>query len=198
MSVTRWVLVVLATASASGCLFKSELPPPRYFRPGPALPPEAAPAPPPGQRRPLRLREVTAADHLRERMVWATPSQEYGFYEQARWTEPPAAFVEEALGQALFQRGPFVRASGADAPVLDVHVLAFEEVTGPQAREAREARVALHVLLTGLDGQALLERTFVGSAPITEGDPEAAAAAIGRAMDQAVTSAAQAVIATTQ
>jgi ABC-type uncharacterized transport system auxiliary subunit len=192
----RMIVVVLGALLAGGCLSKTELPPPRYFRPGPLLPPDAGAAAAPAERAPLRLREVTAADHLRERMVWATPAQEYGFYEQARWTEAPAAFVDAALGRALFEQGPFRRAAGADAPVLDVHVAAFEEVIDPDRAEGRhDARVALRVLLTGPEGQALVERTFVGAAPVTgsEPGPEDAAAAIGRAMDQAVTALAQAV-----
>ncbi len=185
----RTIAMLLGALLAGGCLSKTELPPPRYFRPGPLLPPETgAAAATPGERAPLRLREVTAADHLRERMVWATPAQEYGFYEQARWTEAPAAFVDAALGRALFEQGPFTRAAGADAPVLDVHVAAFEEVIDPdRADGGHDARVALRVLLTGPEGQALLERTFVGAAPVAASEPESAAAAIGRAMDQAVT-----------
>lgn len=192
------VVAVLVTVSAGGCLSKSELPPPRYFRPGPLLPPADAAAPVTSERGPLRLREVTAADHLRERMVWATPSQEFGFYEQARWTEPPAAFVEAALARALFERGPFVRAAGGDAPVLDVHVVAFEEVVGAEGAGSQEARVALRVVLTSPEGGSLLERTFVSTSPVASEDPEAAAAAIGRAMDQAVAATAQAVTTATR
>lgn len=193
----RRALLLVAALPLAGCLTRAEVAPARYFRPGP--PPAIGEAPAaPGPRSPLRLRDVTAADHLRERMVWSTAAHEVGFYEQARWTEPPAAYVEDALSRALFERGPFVRASGADAPVLDVHVLAFEEVTERPTDPAHQARVALHVLLTGPDGQALVERTIVGTAPLTGAEPEASAAAIGVAMDQAVRAAVEAVTAATR
>src|SRR5687767_15244825 len=101
----------------------------------------------------LRLREVTAAAHLHERMVWAEPDGEYGFYEGARWTEPPSAYVETAVTQALFEQGRFRRQSGADAPILDVHLMAFEEIVGEDGSDAHHAaRVAIRVVLMTRDG----------------------------------------------
>ncbi|MCO5169223.1 MAG: PqiC family protein [Planctomycetes bacterium] len=175
-----WVALVLL----GGCLSKSEVPAPRFFRPGPVVPPRAADAPAPlADRAPLRLRDVSAAAHLRDRMVWSTPALEYGFYDGARWTEAPASYVEAALTGALFERGAFRRGSGADAPVLDVHVAAFEEVVGPGSHDAT---VVLRVLLVGPDGGARLEDTFVGKRAVPQDDPAAVALAMGEALDEAV------------
>lgn len=180
-------LLLAGLAGTSGCLSKTELPPPRYFRPG-ALPAPAAPAAT-GERSPLRLREVTAAEHLDERMVWTT-SREYGFYEEALWTERPAAYVEAGLSRALFEQGAFRRATGAQAPVLDVRVTAFEEViTG----DAHSARVALHLVLSDPDGQALVERTVVGAEPVASNDPADVAQAMGAALERAIAAAREAV-----
>lgn len=178
--------VLAFLSSSSGCLSKTELPPPRYFSPGlyPATVTGAA-----GERSPLRLREVTGAEHLQERMVWTT-SSEYGFYEEALWTEKPAAYVEAALSQALFEQGPFRRASGAKAPILDVRVSSFEEVVVP---DAHVARVALHLVLSDPDGQALVERTVTGEEPCASNDPAEVARAMGQALKKAVGAALEAV-----
>lgn len=185
--------LVSGLALSGGCLSKTELPPPRYFRPGPVLAPAAPP--PPGERTertPLRLREVTSAEHLDERMVWTT-SREYGFYEEALWTERPAAYVESALARALFEQGPYRRATGAKAPTLDVRVVAFEEVIADGQQHT--ARVALHVVLSDADGQALVERTVVGAEPVATNDPADVAQGMGAALDRAIAAALEAVIA---
>lgn len=180
-------------ALVTGCsiLSKSELPPPRYFRPGPVVPASGDVAPADAATRLLRLREVTAAAHLHERMVWAQPDGEYGFYEDARWTEPPPAYVEAALARALFEEGRFRRADGADAPMLDVHAVAFEEVIGgPEPG----VRVGLRVMLTTREGQSLLERTLLATRPVGAGaDAAAIARALGEALGQVVDEAADAI-----
>ncbi|MBX3465410.1 MAG: membrane integrity-associated transporter subunit PqiC [Planctomycetes bacterium] len=181
---TRRATLMIGLVLLGGCLSKSEVPAPRFFRPGPVVPRQADAAQAPlEERAPLRLRDVSAAAHLRDRMVWSTPALEYGFYDGARWTEAPASYVEAALTGALFERGAFRRGSGADAPVLDVHVAAFEEVVGSGSHEAT---VVLRVLLVGPDGAARLEDTFVGKRPVPQDDPAAVAAAMGEALDEAV------------
>lgn len=206
-SVQSAAMLVLLAGSLSllgltgGCLSKSELPPPRYFRPGPVVPPaqtatELAPDAAAALRL-LRLREVTAAAHLHERMVWAQPDGEYGFYEDARWTEPPSAYMEAALAQALFEQGRFRRANASDAPVLDVHVTAFEEVIGTDGSQGQHgARVAIRVVLTTRDGQALLERTLSVTRPLSASSVDAAALAqaMGQALNEVVNATAVAVL----
>lgn len=179
-AIALFAVLAAGTATTSGCLSKTELPPPRYFSPG--LYPVSASGAPSGERSPLRLREVTGAEHLSQRMVWTT-SREYGFYEEALWTEKPAAYVESALARALFEQGPFRRASGAKAQVLDVHVDAFEEVV---VADTHVARVTLHLVLSDPDGQALVERTLTGEEPCASGDPAEVARATGEAMKEAV------------
>lgn len=196
---TLLALVLGLVLLADGCLSKTETPPPRYFRPGPVLGEVAATATdtailPGGAHRLLRVREVTAAAHLHERMVWADPSGEYGFYEGARWTEPPAAYVEAALARALFEEGRFRRSASGDAPILDVHVAAFEEVVG-SGGQTEGVRVALRVVLATREGHALLERTFAVTRPaVASQDGAAVARATGAAMEQAIREAADALV----
>jgi hypothetical protein len=195
-----FALVALVPGGAgTGCSIfsKTELPPPRYFRPG-AAPAEGAPAAPPSPgapAQPLRVRDVAAASHLRERLVWTTPApsagggaaEEYGFYDDRLWTEPPAELVAAALGRALFEEGGFTRTTAARAPVLDVRVVEFEEVV---TADRHVGRVGLHVLLTSDAGEALLERTFVATSPAgpdpASKAPGAVAVAIGAALDEVV------------
>lgn len=136
----------------------------------------------------LRLRRVTGAAHLRDRIVWRTSEVEYGYYELNRWTEAPDAYVERGLATELFERRGFTRTEALDAPALDVRVAAFEEVISPH-----EARVALRIRLMGPDANALLVKTVTTSHAIQGVDPADVAEAMSRALEGAVVEAAQAV-----
>src|SRR5262245_939836 len=94
--------ILLVGAALAGCVLRST-DAPRYFRPeSVALSPEAA-LDPSAPTMAIRLRTVRARPFLRERIVWRTPD-EYGMYEQRRWSELPQAYVERTLASALRQK----------------------------------------------------------------------------------------------
>jgi ABC-type uncharacterized transport system auxiliary subunit len=171
------------------CLAPREPTAPRFFSPGEASGADAAPvagAPPVAAE--LRLRRVTAADYLRRRMVWRR-GVEVGFYDLARWTQPPASYVETRLSQELFERRQLRRATRPDAPSLTVELLRFDDVLEP----AREGVVALAVRLDDASRVALLDRGFVARRPVAGDSPEAVAQALGEALSDAIRQIGQAV-----
>lgn len=132
------------------------------------------------QRETLRLRRVTVARHLGERIAWRRGA-EYGFQELARWTELPDAVVARALERALFETGAFQRDGRAEL-ALDVEVRAFEEVRPAQGNGPSFARVELALLLSGVGDRALIDRTLAAETPLEGEGGEALAAAIERAI----------------
>lgn len=172
----RIVVASLLALLAAGCLFRKDVPA-RWYQPASTLLDRAATAPAQGGR-PVRLRSVQAIAFLRERVAWRLPPVESGLWEQRRWREMPATYVERALGAALADT-PGVRLTGdLGAPALRVEVLAFDEVVGP----APGALVKLGVVLD--DGtRPLLDRTFASEAAAPGGDMDAVATAMGTALD---------------
>jgi hypothetical protein len=152
-------LAVLATAACAGCLSPAAPPPTRYYQPRctPAL--EALGEPLPG--RALRLSAVEAAPSVRERLVWALPSGEVGFYEYERWLEPPAVTLERWLGAAFFEaRGFAERTFTASRPIAQPPD-ASERSAGAARAQALGAALAdvaaaavghVEVLLAGGEG----------------------------------------------
>jgi ABC-type uncharacterized transport system auxiliary subunit len=174
----------------TGCVFRDAEP--RYFRPGSAAIDGAEADPPPAHTGvPIRLRQVRSTPFLRERIVWRASAVEYGFYEEQRWSEPPASYVERALQTAL-RRTPGIRLTDdLHAAALQIDVVAFDDVLSP----ARVATVTLIVLLRDGARRRLLDRTFSAEAPITGPQSAATAEAMGRALDQVVAEVAAAVAA---
>ncbi len=179
-----------ALGGAAGCLSRSEPEPQRYFKPKAAS--EAAGAAS-GARagaaatKPaaLRLRRVGAAGHLRDRIAFRTGDVEVGYNDLLRWTEPPAAYAERALGRELFEArsGAIARADAGADLVLDAELRAFECVDEPE----RAAVCAIWIALApdGGRGAALIERTYAARRPLAAKDPEALARALGEALDEA-------------
>jgi ABC-type uncharacterized transport system auxiliary subunit len=165
-----------------GCLLPTPPAAPRYFTP--ATPASDAPRAPVA----VRFGSVRSPLHLREEMTWRRSEVEYGFYDQRRWTELPATYVERALARDLLgdERGSIAMAPGA--PVLTAELRAFEEVLAP----VHEARVAVEVEVT--DGACVrLHRTFAASRPIDGADAAAVARGIGEALDEVARTAGDAV-----
>ena len=168
------VLAVATLLGLAGCLLPDPPAPPRYFTPA-GSPATAAHSPVA-----VRIGIVRSPLHLREAMTWRKSEVEYGFYDQRRWTELPATYVERALVRELFAADEPV-ATPPDAPVLNVEVRAFEEVLAP----VHEARVALAVDV--VDARCMrLRRTFVASRPLDGDDPGAVARGVGEALDEVV------------
>lgn len=90
----------------------------------PAVPGADEQAAPP----PLRLGRVSAGSHLGKKLVYRSSSVELGMYDDKRWTERPDEYVRRSVGSALFDTQRATQSLGADAPMLDLEILAFEEI----------------------------------------------------------------------
>jgi ABC-type uncharacterized transport system auxiliary subunit len=182
----RRVALLGVLAALAGC-FSPPPPPPEitYYR----LEGQAAAVPmvPPGS--PLRLRHVRVPLYLDDRVVWRSSDVRVGFHAQRRWCEAPGLVVERALARALFARGGFVRAE-EKAPVLEVEVDAFEEITAPR----HEARVALDVRLVDAEGHSLPEVLVEETRPVPDDDPASFARAMDAALAAAVTRTVEATV----
>jgi ABC-type uncharacterized transport system auxiliary subunit len=181
-----WIVLPLLLC---GCFFHDAAEP-RYFRPasrmldgagGDAVPARGAIA--------IRLQPIAGTPFLRERMVWRSSDVEYGLYEQRRWSELPASYVQRALENALRATPGLRLTDDVDAPVLRVDVVAFEERLAPQ----HVAGVALAVSLRDRERRRLVDRVFSAETPIDGAPAAATASAIGGALDEAVAAVASSV-----
>jgi len=180
-----WMALVLL---AGGCVFR-DAGEPRFFRPESTALDAAENASPKRPGTLLRLRAVRATPLLRERIVWRASSVEYGLYEQRRWTELPASFVERALQSALGATPGIQLTEAVGVATLRVEVLAFDEVRAP----THVAAVSLAVSLEDRERRPLLDRTFGAEEPIAGQAPAATATAMGKALDSVVAEVARAV-----
>jgi ABC-type uncharacterized transport system auxiliary subunit len=174
-----------------GCILRTP-DPPRFFRPESAAldaDAEEQARPPAAGGIAIRLRGVRSEPFLRERIVWRVSEVEYGLYEQRRWIDLPAHYVERALGERLRETPGLRLTSDPQAVALHVDVLAFDEVLAP----THEANVALAVRLEDRARERLLMRTLGARAGIENDDPASMARAMGRALDAAVAQVADAV-----
>jgi ABC-type uncharacterized transport system auxiliary subunit len=164
----------------AGCLAPRQAAEARYFVPARPATADVAAARAAESGPELRLRRVTAADHLRSRMVWRR-GVEVGFHDLLRWTEPPASYVETRLAQDLFERQGLRRVNRPSAPALGVALLQFEEVLEPE----HEGVVSLAVVLTDGAQVAILDRIVSARRPIPGDAPEDVARALGEALAEA-------------
>ncbi len=174
-----------------GCLLRTP-DPPRFFRPGSAALEAAAEDqadPPAAGGIAIRLRGVRSEPFLRERIVWRASEVEYGLYEQRRWIDLPAHYVERALGRRLRETPGLRLTNDPRAVALHVDVLAFDDVLAP----THEANVTLAVTLEDRAHGRLLMRTLDARAGIENDDPASMAKAMGQALDDAVAQVADAV-----
>jgi len=193
----RAVLLLAGGVALGGCVFRGAEQP-RFFRPASAALEAAAGAPDPAPAAdgsPIRLRAVRSEPFLRERIVWRVSPVEYGLYEQRRWIDLPAHYVERALESRL-RATPGLRLTDDDphAVPVRVDVLAFDDVLAP----AHAAKVSLAVTVGSATRGPLLERTFDAQVAVADGDPSSVAQAMGQALDDAVGQVADAVRAATR
>ena len=183
--------VLVGLVVLGGCLLRSA-DPPRFFRPGSAtldaaVGYEADPPAPNGIA--IRLRGVRSEPFLRERIVWRVSAVEYGLYEQRRWIDLPAHYVDRALRTRLRSTPGLRLTNDPRAVALHVDVLAFDDVLAP----THAADVALAVALEDPVRGRLLERTFDARVGIGDGESASMAKAMGQALDDAVAQVADAV-----
>lgn len=180
---TRTLLLTLAACALSSCLLPDRPAPPRLFTPvtvaGSPHGVVAGPA--------VRIRPVRSPLHLREAIAWQRDDTEFGTYEQRRWTELPASYVEREFDDALATAGVAVVGSD-EAPALTVDLLHFEEALAP----AHEAVVELDVELASAT-RILLRRRFASRQPLSADDPSELARGIGVALDRVAADAARAI-----
>ena len=152
----------------SGCAFFGKASPldVRYFTLDEGTPAAASVAPAPavaGKR--LGLGSVTAAAHLQARMVFRDSGVELGFHELQRWSERPDAYVRRAVTRALFQERGVEQVLSGGGHVLDVDLLALDELTG----DSPKVRVTLVYSLHD-DVRVALENTITIEKPIAKKD----------------------------
>lgn len=142
----------------------------------------------------VRVRRVHAAAHLGDRLVWRASDVEVGYYEDRRWSEPPAAVLARALERELFQVRGLSRSESGLAPAVDLELTELEIVLpGGRPDGRREVRAALTVRLTATDQTSLLDRSLEARGPVAgDGLPEAVGA-LGDLLDDLVERAADAV-----
>jgi len=182
-----WLLAALALLGS--CVFRGG-DPPRFYEPDSAALHGAVgdrPAAAAAARVAVRLRRVRSAAFFRERIVWRASEVEYGFYEERRWNDLPAHYVERALLTKLRETPGLRLTDDPRAAALYVDVVAFEEVLDP----VHAADVRLAVSLRGGRRGDLLERTFSARVGIADGDPASLARAMGRALDDVVAQVAE-------
>jgi len=175
----------------SGCLLRTSEPP-RFFRPASATLDAAAgdeAVPPATEGIPIRLRAVRSEPFLRERIVWRVSEVEYGFYEQRRWIDLPAHYVDRALRIRLRSTPGLRLTNDPRAAAIYVDVLAFDDLLMP----THAASVTLAVALEDPTRGRPWERTFSARANIGDDDPTSMARAMGQALDEAVAQVADAV-----
>ena len=184
-----WLVAVLVMLG--GCLLRTA-DPPRFFRPSSATLEAAAEDqadPPAAGGIAIRLRGVRSEPFLRERIVWRVSEVEYGFYEQRRWIDLPAHYVDRALRTRLRSTPGLRLTNDPRAVALHVDVLAFDDVLAP----AHAADVALAAALEDPVRGRVLERTFDARVGIGDREPASMAKAMGEALDDAVAQVADAV-----
>lgn len=118
-------VALLMAALAAGCsLLPEPAAAPRVYRVPSDDGPAAAEGAPAGR---LRLRTVASAAYLDEGVAWRSGVQ-VGVRPGVRWAERPEVVLQRVVLAQLFSGGRLVRTEALDAPLLDVELLAFEEL----------------------------------------------------------------------
>lgn len=176
----RWWLAAFAFLCA-GCLFNTA-PPTRYFVPPSTIAAADDPAADRAAVRLVRLRRVHAAAYLGEQIVWRGSDVERGLYEQRRWTEFPARYLDRAMKRALDGTPGVRRVESGRVPTLDLELVSFDEILAP----AHAADVTVVASLRDAEQRTLFERSFTAQRAIADADPASAARAMGAALDEVV------------
>jgi cholesterol transport system auxiliary component len=131
----------------------------------------------------LEIGRITSSASLRSRIAHRESAYEVGLYETRRWTDDPEVYVRRALTHELFDHGAFVHAVDGRHPILDVEVVAFEELrNGPAAAGRVALRYELH------DEHAVLaDGVVTATRPAAGSDFDAVVAAISAALAEATT-----------
>lgn len=181
------VSMLLLGLLSSGCalLTKSDPVVPRYFSPELADSPPHARANADHPKLSLRLGRVGGGSYLKERMVYRDSSHEFGFYEDRRWTERPEVYLQRALEASLFDDSGMRRSLSSTVPTLTADLVEFEEVRGSAPHVRLRVVYALHDEQTVFFERTIsIERPLGGG--LEAGRPDRVAAALGEALQEAV------------
>ncbi len=129
----------------------------------------------------VRISRVKASSHLNKKLYFRSSAVEGGYYEDRRWTEKPAELVHRELDRALFEQGRFSEQLAGDALVLEVEVLAFEEV---RLGASRHALIELRYQLQD-DSKVLLAQTVRVERAAKAPAPEEVVKALSLALEEA-------------
>jgi uncharacterized lipoprotein YmbA len=180
---------LVLTLGLSGCalLSKSEPFSVRYFSPeASASLPALAPATHASFG--LRIGSVSSSAVLGPRIVYRRSLHELGVYDEMRWTERPEDYFRRELSRVLFEERGLTRVVSGPAPLLDVELVAFEEVRGDKPC----ARMQLVFTLSD-DRRGHEEQTLTLEEPLKKGkdehdhDMEAIVQALSRVLERGVT-----------
>lgn len=165
--------------SACALFSKGEIATRRYF--SPELPASTAPGDPGPTSAELRLGRVTARDSIAERIMFRESATEVGFYDDWVWTEKPEAYLRRGLTRVLFEEKGLRGVLRGTGPTLDVELLCFEEVKGPQ----HVARVQIAFSLND-QRTVSLQETASFERPIPETTAKAQGPAVAQALAEAL------------
>ncbi|NUP12862.1 MAG: hypothetical protein HOW73_43035 [Polyangiaceae bacterium] len=174
----------------SGCAMTSKAEPleVRTFAPPMSAHPAAAKSQAPTRH--LCFGRVSAAAHLRKRMVVRQSPVEIEVYDDRRWAELPSEYARRAIESELFHVRGLGEQLECRSPILDVELLSFEELA---AGRRHEGRVQMQYVLHD-ERDVLFSDTIDVRVPSASEKPEDVARAIGAALDKATAQVADGVL----
>jgi ABC-type uncharacterized transport system auxiliary subunit len=157
----------------------------RYYTPEGIDAPRITAAPRPASARPplLRIGRITAGSHLRTKIVVRKAANELATYDDDRWTESPEIYLRRSLERTLFEEERVARGYAGPIPVLDVELVAFEEV---RRGDAVSGRVEIAFVLHD-ERDVLASGRFAFERPAASAAMRDAASAIGAALEASTT-----------
>ena len=180
---------VVITSSGCALTSKGDALAIRYYTPEnakPTLTSSTASTALPANAPQIELGRINSGINLREKIAFRDSTFEQGYYDDKRWTERPEVYVRRELERTLFEEHGFRRSLANQAPALEVEVVSFEEVLGPNG--THNARIQLKIVIHD-DRDSLLEKTITAERPV---DKNASGfAGVVQAMAQALDAAAE-------
>lgn len=137
---------------------------PRYFTPEPLGPAAEVSGAPRVTATDLRLGRITASSDLRSNIAYRNGAHEVAYHEERLWTEHPDAYLQRALTRVLFEERKIPHAMSGAGPMLEVRLLAFEEIQSAP----RGVRIRLSYTLYN-ERRVLAEEMLSVERPLTAG-----------------------------
>ncbi|HTJ84178.1 MAG TPA: ABC-type transport auxiliary lipoprotein family protein [Polyangiaceae bacterium] len=176
----------------AGCALTSNAPPVQTREFTPERLEAAAPKPAAsGEPTEIRLGRIRSSANLRRHIVFRVSGVELAEYADLEWTENPEEYARRAVSRALFDSGANRQAVGGGHPILDLELLAFEEVRHEKGRGGRvQISFSLHD-----EHQVLASGVVTVEKDASASDISAVVVAIGDALEAAAREVAEKVAA---